>query len=265
MTLVEERDVLIKKWLDETKNAIFESLQTGLDIETKTSKSDLVTNMDRQIEKNLVTAINNNFPDDQIVSEEGYGDALEEINMEENTVWFLDPIDGTLNFVMQEEKFAVMLAVYDQGIGMQSYIYDVIQDRLYWAIKGEGVYCNDQLLPEIEDKALKEGLFAPNSMYLSDQQVDINTEITKRSMGARVIGSAGIEATEVAKGSTVAYVSYGLKSWDIAPGLIMVEENGGVVTQFDGEPIDLLNPEPIIMGTPTANRTIQEFTSDFQK
>jgi len=265
MTLVQERDVLIKKWLDEAKNDIFEALQTDVDVETKTSKSDLVTNMDREIEKKFVDAIKENFPEDQIVSEEGYGDDPEEINMGEETVWFLDPIDGTLNFVMQEEKFAVMLAVYDKGIGMQSYIYDIIQDRLYWAIKGGGVYCNDQLLPKMEDKALEDGLFAPNSMYLSDQQVDLNLEITKRSMGARVIGSAGIEATEVAKGSTVAYVSYGLKSWDIAPGLIMVEENGGVVTQFDGDPIDLLNPEPTIMGTPTAHRTIKEFASGFQK
>jgi len=265
MTLNKKRDELIKKWMEEAKKDILTALATEVEVETKTSKNDLVTNMDRQIEKNLVDYIKTEFPDDQIVSEEGYGDDLQDINMEERTVWFLDPIDGTLNFVIQEEKFAVMIAVYEKGVGMQAYIYDVIQDRLYWTIKGQGVYCNDQLLPGIKNNNLKEGLFASNSMYLSDQQTNLNAEIIKRSMGVRALGSAGLEAIEVVTGNTVAYVSYGLKPWDLAPGLIMLEEIGGVATRFDGTSIDLLNPAPTIMGTPAANQTIQKFTADFPK
>ena len=171
---------------------------------------------------------------------------------------FLDPIDGTLNFVLQEEKFCVMLAVYEKGIGQQAYIYDVIQGRLYWAIKGQGVRCNDHLIPKMKNRSLEEGLFASNSMYLSDKQIKTNAEITKQAMGVRTIGSAGIEATEVTKGSVVAYVTYGLKPWDVAPGLMMVEENGGEVTNFDGSPIDLLKTNATIMGTPAANEEIRE-------
>ena len=258
MSLIDKRDSLIRKWLQKAAADIKESLKTDLDVETKTKRNDLVTNMDRQIEKDFVEQIQHHFPNDQIVSEEGYGDRIEDINLEENTVWFLDPIDGTLNFVLQEENFAVMLAVYEKGIGQQAYVYDVMRDELYWAIKGKGVYCNDQLLPQMTDTPLKDGLFASNSMYLSDKQVNLNTKITKQAMGVRTIGSAGIEATEVAKGSVVAYVSYGLKPWDVAPGLIMIEENGGVLTEFDGSPIDLLNTKPTIMGTPTANEEIQK-------
>lgn len=263
MSLVKERDKLIKKWLDQAADEILDSLKSDLNVDIKTDRTDLVTNMDRQIEKDFVEKIKTHFPNDQIVSEEGFGDAIETIHMEENTVWFLDPIDGTMNFVLQEENFAVMLAVYEKGIGQQAYVYDVIQGRLYWAIKGEGVYCNDQLLPKMKNTSLQDGLFASNSKYLSDEQVNFNAEITKGAMGVRVIGSAGIEATEVAKGSTVAYVSYGLKPWDLAPGLMMVEENGGIVTQFDGSPIELLNASPSIIGTPEAVEEIINLSNEF--
>lgn len=263
MSLVEKRDALIKNWLEQTAEKIHEALKSDLSVDVKTSRTDLVTNMDRQIEKDFVEKIKANFPNDQIVSEEGFGDAIEAIDMEEGTVWFLDPIDGTLNFVLQEENFAVMLAVYEKGIGQQAYIYDVIQDRLYWAIKGEGVHCNSQLLPKMKNTPLRDGLFASNSMYLSEQQVNLNAQITKDAMGVRTIGSAGIESTEIAKGSVVAYVSYGLKPWDLAPGLMMVEENGGIVKQFDGSPIDLLNASPTIIGTEAAVEEIIKLSKEF--
>ncbi len=258
MSLIEKRDTLIKEWLKAAAEDIEQALEEDLDIETKTSRTDLVTNMDRQIEERMVEQIKKHFPKDKIISEEGFGDDIRTIDIQEETVWFLDPIDGTLNFVLQQENFAVMLAVYEKGIGQQAYIYDVKKEKLYWAIKDQGVYCNDQLLPKIKNLPLEEGLFASNSMYLSDEQVALNAEITKRAMGVRTIGSAGIEATEVTKGSTVAYVSYGLKPWDVAPGLMMIQENGGVVTTFEGEAINLLQSNPTIMGTPAANEEIQK-------
>ena len=75
-------------------------------------------------------------------------------------------------------------------------------------------------------------------------------------MGVRTIGSAGLESAELVKGSTIAYVSYGLKPWDIAPGLMMVTENGGVVTDFNGDPVNPFIGKPTIMGTPAAQKTI---------
>lgn len=261
MSLIEKRDKLIKEWLEAAAKEIKAAIENGFDVETKTSRTDLVTNMDRQIEEQFVQRIRKHFPEDKIISEEGFGDDLDSINMETDTVWFLDPIDGTMNFVLQKENFATMLAVYDKGIGQQAYIYDVEAGKLYWAIKGQGVYCNDQLLPKMQDIPLEDGLFASNSMYLSDKQVALNAEFTKRSMGVRTIGSAGIEASEIAKGSTVVYVSYNLKPWDIAPGLMMIQENGGVVTNFEGETVNLLESNRTIMGTPNATKEVLKILS----
>lgn len=256
MVLIEQRDGLIKKWLKEAASDIKEALKNELEVEVKSKKNDLVTQMDRGIEKDFVEKIRKHFPNDLIVSEEGFGDEVDLDDFHNKTVWFLDPIDGTLNFVLQKENYAVMLAIYEEGVGQQSYVYDVEQNKLYWAIKDKGVYCNDQLLPKMKDIRLEDGLFASNSMFLSDHQVTCNTEITKRAMGVRTIGSAGLESAELVKGSTVAYVSYGLKPWDIAPGLMMIQENGGVVTNFEGDPVNPLSGQPTIMGTPSAQKAI---------
>ncbi len=257
MSINHTRDELIKEWLAEAAKDIKEALKSDLEVETKTRANDLVTYMDRQIEEDFVKKIHKHFPNDKIVSEEGFGDDVDTINMEEDTVWFLDPIDGTLNFVLQNENFAIMLAVYEKNIGQQAYILDVMKDKLYWSIKDEGVYCGDQLLPKLEDLTLSDGLFASNSMYISDKQVGFNAKITKRAMGVRAIGSAALEAVELIKGSTVAYLSYGLKAWDLAAGMMMVQENGGTVTRLDSSAVNIFEPAPIIMATPAVEKEIK--------
>ncbi len=262
MTRIQERDTLIKKWLKEAAIDIKEALKTELTVETKSRRNDLVTNMDRQIEQDFVKKIYKHFPEDKIVSEEGFGDDFVDINMEEDTVWFLDPIDGTLNFVLQNENFGIMLAVYEKNIGQQAYIYDVMKDELYWALKDEGVYCNEEPLPKMANTPLTEGLFASNSMFVSDRQVQFNAEITKRAMGVRTIGSAAMEVIEIIKGCTVAYLSYGLRPWDLAPGFMLIKESGGTVTRLNGSSMDFFKPGPTVMGTPA---TVKEIKSLLKK
>lgn len=257
MSVIQKRDELIKKWLQEAAEDIKESLKTDLKVETKSRRNDLVTYMDHKIEKDFVQNIREHFPGDKIVSEEGFGDNVDTVNVEEDTVWFLDPIDGTLNFVLQQENFAIMLAVYEKNIGKQAYIFDVMKDKLYWSIQGAGVYCNEQLLPKMKDIPLTDGLFASNSMYICHEQIHFNAKITKHAMGVRVIGSAALEVVELVKGNTVVYLPYGLKPWDLAAGYMMVQENGGTVTRLDDSEIDLFKAKPTLLATPTAEKNIK--------
>lgn len=261
MNIINKRDQLIKKWLKEAAEPIKKSLTSDLEVQTKTRRNDLVTYMDRKIEEELIEQIKHHFPEDKIVSEEGFGDQLSMINRAEDTVWYLDPIDGTLNFVLQNENFAIMIAVYDQNIGQQAYILDVMNDELYWSIKDQGVYCNDELLPQMKDIPLKDGLFASNSMYISDKQVKLNTEITKLAMGVRTIGSAAMEIIELLKGNTVVYLSYGLKAWDLAAGYMMIQENGGRVERLNGSTVDFFEPGPTIIGTIQATKEIKKYAN----
>lgn len=258
MNLVTKRDTLIKKWLEESSKEIKESLEGDLKVQTKSRRNDLVTQMDKEIEKKLTMKIKEYFPEDKVISEEGFGDALETIDRSEDTVWYLDPIDGTLNFVLQRENFAIMIAIYEKNIGKQAYIFDVMKDELYWSVKDQGVYRNDEKLDKLQNISLVDGLFASNSMYISDKQAQLNTKITKEAMGVRTTGSAAMETIELMKGSTVAYLSYGLKAWDIAAGYMMINELGGTVERLDGSSIDFLKPAPSIIGTKEATRDIQD-------
>ncbi|MDN6195012.1 MAG: inositol monophosphatase family protein [Atopostipes suicloacalis] len=257
MTIIKERDRLIKKWLSEAAKEVRNSLEEDLEVQTKSRRNDLVTYMDKKIEKELTQKIKQHFPNDKIVSEEGYGDDIQSIKREEDTVWYLDPIDGTLNFVLQNERFAIMVAVYEKNIGQQSYILDVMRDELYWTLKDQGVFRNKEKLKQLKNTPLADGLFASNSMFISKEQVELNAEITKKAMGVRTIGSAAMEVKELLKGNTVAYLSYGLKAWDIAAGYMMIKELGGTVQRLDGSPIDFLKPAPSIIGTVQATADIQ--------
>lgn len=257
MKLIEKRDRLIKKWLKESSKEIKESLKSDLEVQTKSRRNDLVTHMDKEIERKITKKIKEHFPNDKVISEEGFGDDLETIDRNEDTVWYLDPIDGTLNFVLQKENFAIMIAVYEKNIGQQAYILDVMKDELYWSIKNQGVFQKDKKMDMLENTSLTDGLFASNSMYISDEQAKLNTKITKEAMGVRTTGSAAMETIQLLKGSTVAYLSYGLKAWDIAAGYMMIKELGGTVKRLDGSSVNFLNPAVSIMGTLQATEDIQ--------
>jgi len=253
MSIIEERHELILKWIEEASDTIHEGLKNELDVERKSGRNDLVTNLDRKIEKELSEKIRKNFPNDSIISEEGYGDDLDSLK---GNVWFIDPIDGTLNFVMQQKNYAIMIAVYEDGVGKQGYIYNVVEDRMYYAIEGQGAYYNNKKLPQILDKHLNEGMLACNSLLLTKQLTSKTEEIIDSSLGVRMIGSAGLETVEVATNSVVAFIGTRLKPWDIAAGKIIVEELGGKVSQLDGTDVSLLENNPTVFASPNAQSEV---------
>ncbi|WP_208558683.1 inositol monophosphatase family protein [Marinilactibacillus kalidii] len=249
MSEINKRDQLIKQWIKETAEMIEDAKEESLKVEEKSARNDLVTNMDKQIEEALTNKIRSNFPEDRICGEEGFGDNLEDLN---GTVWFIDPIDGTLNFVLQQENFAVMIAVYEEGKGVQGYIYDVTSKKLYHGIKGQGVFCNDKPLSAPENKGLSEGLMATNSQLMTQDAFSEYRVIAGKSMGVRMLGSAGLEVIELIKGNVIAYVATKLSPWDIAPGKIMLEEFGYKISNFSGEPVNLLKTNQTIFSTARA-------------
>ncbi|GAA0366269.1 inositol monophosphatase family protein [Alkalibacterium iburiense] len=254
MDKINKRHKLVTTWIKEAAEFILDN-KDNIDVEEKTSINDLVTNMDKGIEKELVKKIRETYPEDRIVSEEGYGDDVEELD---GTVWFLDPIDGTLNFVTQRENYAVMIGIFEDGIGQQAYVYDVVQDKLYSAIKGRGVSCNEQTLEVPKDRSLNEGVIGVSSVLLVENKFPFVREIGKASLGTRVIGSAGLESVEMVKGNTVAYIAANLKPWDVAPGLMFMEELGMKATRFDNSPINLLENNDTVLGTEAAHRQIMD-------
>lgn len=112
-----------KRWIYEAGTEIREHMNDPLDIETKSNPNDLVTALDKQTEKFFVDRIHQAYPEHHIIGEEGFGDTLSSVD---GTIWIIDPIDGTMNFVHQKRSFAISIGILHNGIGEIGFVYDVM-------------------------------------------------------------------------------------------------------------------------------------------
>lgn len=244
---------LVRGWVDETGQLLRESLSnTSIVVEEKSHPSDLVTEMDRFIEAFYVEKIRKEFPDHHIIGEEGsYG----EIKNMDGYVWIIDPIDGTLNYVKQKRNFCSMIALYKDGVGIFSFINDVINNDIYYAIKGKGAYCNDKQLESITSYHLGEGLVALNTKMVMLKPT-LSRKIIQEALGVRLIGSAGLEMVQVITNRVSAYVTTPLNFWDVAPGIMIASELGLKYSRTDDSPIKMLEKNPIIVANKHTHQEI---------
>ena len=243
---------LIKEAGHQIRNSFFEQIH----IDTKADANDLVTNIDRKIEQFFISRIKSDFPDHKILGEEGFGD---DINSLSGVIWMLDPIDGTMNFVHQKRNFAISLGIYQDGIGVLGYIYDIVHDELYNAKKGEGAYINDERLPQLEATTLSEAVIGVNARWIApnrhiDHEKIIGLVLDCR--GTRSYGSAAMELAYVASGRLDAYISMRLSPWDIAGGTVIAQEVGAVATNLYGKPSSFLGQDSFIVARPGLHHDI---------
>ncbi|GGH74295.1 myo-inositol-1(or 4)-monophosphatase [Pullulanibacillus pueri] len=241
------RDQVIE-WVQEAGDILKKAVNGHLNVESKSSPDDLVTNMDKQTEQYFIDKVRSHFPGHRIVSEEGFGD---EVQTTEGILWFIDPIDGTMNFVHQKRHFAISIGIYEEGVGKVAVIYDVIAGDIYHCVKGQGAFINKEKMRPLEDGELKTSVVAINGTWLSKNR-RINPEIVRsiaeHTRGTRSYGSAAIELAYIANGILDGYLSMRLAPWDIGAGLILIDEVGGRVSQVDGSPLELLKQNSILIG-----------------
>ncbi|MBC1377248.1 inositol monophosphatase family protein [Listeria innocua] len=248
----EKIDYLARLWIMEAAAKIKQSFKETLDIDIKSGRNDLVTNMDKETEAFFVKQIKEHFPNHRLFGEEGMSDDVTDLN---GIVWILDPIDGTLNFVEQQRDFAISLAIYQDGVGRLAYIYDVARDELYFAEKGKGATVNGKQIPKIDkDMDLQDALLIANLSVT--RKFPTMWEAVKASRGLRLHGAASLEYMDVATGRAGAYLSANLAPWDIAAGKIIVEELGGIVTRIDGAKINMLEKGSSIVAAPKIHQTL---------
>ncbi|MBC2249144.1 inositol monophosphatase family protein [Listeria sp. FSL L7-0123] len=248
----EKIDYLARLWIMEAAAKIKQSFKETLDIDVKSGRNDLVTNMDKETEAFFVKQIKEHFSDHRLFGEEGMAADVTDLN---GVVWILDPIDGTLNFVEQQRDFAISLAVYEDGVGRLAYIYDVSRDELYFGEKGKGATVNGRTIPNIDPAVdLEDALLIANMSVT--RKFPTMWEAVKVSRGLRLHGAASLEYMDVATGRAGAYLSANLAPWDIAAGKIIVEELGGTVTRLNGEKINMLEKGSSIVAAPKIHQTL---------
>jgi myo-inositol-1(or 4)-monophosphatase len=230
---------------------VLAKMGTHLTVAEKTSRRDLVTNVDHSNEDFLVRQIRALDPVAKILAEEGTGDQVTDMN---GHVWIVDPIDGTMNFVHQRNHFAMMVGLYVDGKPTLGYIFDVMANKLYAGGPEVGVTLNGELLAAPADVDLSAGLFGASAPLLIQDRFNMQTIIAK-SLGPRIMGSAGIQISQVLAGELVGYLSY-LRPWDFAAGRVLAESLGLVVSRVDGNPVNMLSSGAVLIATKRAQRSI---------
>lgn len=204
----------------------------GIVVEEK-GRNDYVSQVDREAELKIIQTIRKYHPDHSILAEET-GRHTTQSRFE----WIIDPLDGTTNFLHQFPQFAVSIAVTENGKLQQAVIYDPIRDEMFAASRGSGAWLNQQRIRVSQRKDLDNALLATGFPYYQFDYMEAYLEGFKRFMGStagiRRAGSAALDLAYVACGRVDGYWEYNLKPWDIAAGVLIVSEAGGLATDFAG-------------------------------
>ncbi|WP_188388728.1 inositol monophosphatase family protein [Priestia taiwanensis] len=235
------------QWIKEASAYIHDSFQSALTIDTKSNASDLVTNIDQEVEKLFINRIRVAYPEHAIVGEEGFGD---EIERTDGYVWVIDPIDGTMNFIHQQRNFAISLALYIDGKGVFGIVYDVAANDMYYAISGEGAYMNGTKIARVEEGYLEQAVVSVNATWLTEnRRLDHEkiAQLVRRARGTRSYGCAALEMMYVVTGKLDAYMTPRLAPWDFAAGAIMANEVGVIATTLKGEPLSILHKSGLLI------------------
>ena len=230
-----------KEIIKEAGAFIKESLSKTITVEEKTAFDDLVTNIDKQTQDLLVARIKSAFPSDNIFAEEN---GLVH-NIKDGNVWVLDPIDGTVNFIVQQDNFCVMIAYYEEGQGKFGLIYNVMADQLFYGGGQFDVYCNDKLLPAYKNRPLDRCLVASNGAMYAKNFHGLKDLIDK-TLGVRVYGGAGLSMSKVLSGQILAYCSV-IYPWDYAASSIMGEKLSYHLETITGEPLDYFSRQAVML------------------
>lgn len=200
---------------------------------------DLVTVVDEEAERTIISIIRHAFPDHAILAEESsdgsFGEASHAV-----ALWIIDPIDGTTNFMHGVPPYAVSIAFRHRGRMSVGVVLDVAHDDLFTAIDGQGLFFNGSPASVAKTDSLSESLITTGFPYRSYGHIDVYLAVLRRFMeaarGVRRPGSASVDLAWVAVGRFDGFFETGLMPWDVAAGIVLVREGGGTISDYTGNP-----------------------------
>ena len=227
------------------------------DILTKDNDS-LVSFVDQEAEKKLVKGLEKLTPGCSFLAEEG----SHSYDNNTDSLWIIDPLDGTTNFLHRIPAYAISLAYMQDGVLCEGYIYDIPNAKLYAAKAGQGAFLDDQAIQVSSNTDTRQSLFATGFPHGLDLDLsfyfDIFKELTLDSRGVRRLGAAAIDLAWVAEGRFEGFYEIGLQPWDLAAGILLVREAGGIVSNFDGEEAPMLWDGDVIAAPPALHKNMYE-------
>jgi len=221
----------------------------------KKSQNDFVTEVDRMAEQEIIQVIKHAYPDHAILAEES-GE-----HKGNDYTWVIDPLDGTTNFLHGYPQYAVSIALKHKGKTEVGVVYDPLRDDLFTAEKGGGATLNNRRIRVSKQSDLSVALIGTGFPFKYPQHLDaymgMFKTLTPKTAGIRRAGSAALDLAYLAAGRLDGFWEIGLKEWDMAAGILLVQEAGGVVTDFSFND-NFVKSGNIIIGNPKMHQALYQ-------
>lgn len=213
------------------------------------AQNDFVTEVDKQAEQAIISVIQKAFPDHAIKAEE----SGESAGKQSDCQWIIDPLDGTTNFLHGFPQFSVSIALKEKGRLTQAVVYNPVNQELFTATRGEGAMLNNHRLRVTKRKSLEGALLGTGFPFRQQQYLDVYLQTFRAlfpmTAGIRRPGSAALDLAYVAAGRLDGFWEIGLSEWDMAAGALLIQEAGGLLSDFSGGH-EYLESGNIICGNP---------------
>jgi myo-inositol-1(or 4)-monophosphatase len=231
----------------------------SLTIATK-GRNDFVTEVDRAAEQQIIATIRRHYPEHAFLAEESGRSGTHE------TLWIIDPLDGTTNFLHGFPVFAVSIACQIRGRLEHAVIYDPMRQELFTASRGAGAHLDNHRIRVSKARGVEGALIATgfpyraNTRYL-DAYLSMFRAVTERAAGVRRPGAAALDLAYVAAGRTDAFWEIGLSAWDTAAGTLLIQEAGGRTGTLSGA--EYTQGGHIVAGTPKVYAALLELLAPY--
>ena len=214
----------------------------------KKGHNDFVSDVDRAAEEAVIEVIHKHYPDHAILAEESG------MQGESDTVWIIDPLDGTTNYLHGFPQFCVSVGVKVNGRIEAGAVYDPLRQELFAASRGNGATLDDRKI-RVSGRVDLEHALIGTGFPFRQQDMDMGPylemlgKVVRNTSGVRRPGAAALDLCYVAAGRLDGFWETGLKAWDLAAGTLIIREAGGIVSALDGDE-NYLDKGHILCGTP---------------
>lgn len=227
-------------------------------LQTKGSAHDLVTDVDRASEALISRRLLTAFPDHLMLGEEGMTEGPGRVDKDADLdaiehLWVCDPIDGTTNFVHGIPNCTVAICLAQRGVPVLGVVYDPARDELFTAVRGQGAHLNGRPIRVRPEQSIGESLVGMGLATLAERRannVRAFVNLSPHVRNIRNLGSAELHLAYVAAGRLTGFFEYGLSTWDMAAGYVLVTEAGGTVTEIAGAPYTLRTTDIVATNGP---------------
>ncbi|PHR89481.1 MAG: inositol monophosphatase [Blastopirellula sp.] len=222
-------------------------------------RADLVTEADLAAQQTIQSIIQEKYPDHDFLGEEQ--DPTQQESSDSDFRWIVDPLDGTTNYVHGLANYSVSIALEHKGELIAGVVYDPVHDKCFQATKGGGAFLNGVALHVSGAEQLEESLVAASfaaGVDRDSQEIQQFIDVLIRCQAVRRLGSAALNLAYVAAGQLDAYWASSVKIWDVAAGVLLVQEAGGVVRAIGGGPLDLQTPRLAATSTEKLQQELQQ-------